>query len=409
MRLFLSLFVFLFTNSISAQVYIEGGNTRHRFAQLNLGLESKVYLPLGTSAYRLVESGWVQESLDVQFQQNIVIGGTHFWGHADFYISIPTFSIGESKYRRSVETGAKFYPWRIEHHKLKPFVELAWAPSSFGTVEGSRKYQHEYPIGCGVSFSHKNFLFELSGQYVFNNQFQYATSISTFHAVSTPKLNVNVGVKWIFDSTLGAEENWKSGRTKLLTDTLSVLKKLSGFTLSAGPSSSIFIGESNHNTLNSPYIHEHRFSNLFAELGIGYYWFKPDMHFNIAFRGIRSKQKGFGLSQLAKRQSLALETTKFLFDYHGFVPFIGVCGSYEWLNLTESSIQDSKTYKKEQLAAGVVFGWDIRPDHLQSFYLRTTLRWYPNLKLITAPQSSFSFSQMEFNFITLVIMVDRLL
>jgi hypothetical protein len=56
---------------------------------------------------------------------------------------------------------------------------------------------------------------------------------------------------------------------------------------------------------------------------------------------------------------------------------------------------------------GLVFGWDIRPNRLQSWILRTNLRWFPNLNLNVGEAGSVSFDNIEFNFIQLVIYPGR--
>lgn len=84
------------------------------------------------------------------------------------------------------------------------------------------------------------------------------------------------------------------------------------------------------------------------------------------------------------------------------MPFIGPHISREWLDLRE--LENSiETYRAEQQqwAGGITFGWDIRPNNLQGFILRTNLRYTPLRKIGEA--GGVSFSQLEFNFIQLVL------
>jgi hypothetical protein len=58
--------------------------------------------------------------------------------------------------------------------------------------------------------------------------------------------------------------------------------------------------------------------------------------------------------------------------------------------------------------AGITFGWDIRPDDLQGWILRTNLRWHPNLNVNMPDGKQMKFDQLEFNFIQLVLYPERL-
>lgn len=72
-----------------AQVYIEK-QTRHRFAQLNLGFDGQA--SAGGSTFILNPPQYADELLfDPLFTPRFLIGGIHFWGHADFYLAIPLF------------------------------------------------------------------------------------------------------------------------------------------------------------------------------------------------------------------------------------------------------------------------------------------------------------------------------
>ena len=57
------------------------------------------------------------------------IGATHFWGHADFYVSINTVPIklGDDVVKNSIHmgtfTGLRVYPWAVgEGHGVKPYL-----------------------------------------------------------------------------------------------------------------------------------------------------------------------------------------------------------------------------------------------------------------------------------------------
>ena len=114
-------------------------------------------------------------------------------------------------------------------------------------------------------------------------------------------------------------------------------------------------------------------------------------------------------TQELKRSSIGLEVTKFLFDYHGFVPFVGPYVGYETLSFEENfEGQLTHDVTDEQIGYGIAFGWDIRPNRLQTWILRTNLRWFPDLKLQIEGDAEISFDNVEFNFIQLILFPGRL-
>jgi hypothetical protein len=99
-----------------------------------------------------------------------------------------------------------------------------------------------------------------------------------------------------------------------------------------------------------------------------------------------------------------------LFDYHGFVPFVGPIISYESLSFEETDLGVKvRDVSDDMLGLGVTFGWDIRPNDLQSWVLRTNLRYYPGLQLdIPGTEETVPFRNLEFNFIQLIIYPGRM-
>lgn len=394
---------------LSAQVYVDGANTRHRFAQLNLGVDTRVFVGENTS-YFTFENGVIKEnSFSPVTETRLIIGGTHFWGHADFYIAIPILNFGNEGFFTTVETGGRYYPWRVEVNKIRPYVGLGFNPHGYKKGEGATWYRTKLTSSLGITTQLKSLLISADVGYVPNNSLSYYSEVNSIQPVQLPHLFFSTGIKWSFDTTLGAEEDWESGRTALLTDTLAKLKRLNGFTIGLGASSSFFIGESNYNAENYPFLDEHFGSGVFPEFGLGYYWHQPDLQVNIAYRKYSSALRGFDYSQLLERKAINLEVFKFLGDYHGFAPFIGPAVSYEniayRMSYQNNSIDASNT---SSFQAGITFGWDIRPNRLQAFILRTNLRYFPWLNTELSNGESFKMAQLEFNFIQLVIFPGRL-
>jgi hypothetical protein len=395
---------------LAAQPYVEGGNTRHRFAQLNLGIEARSFLNQGTAAFFPGANGALeQRQLAPQRQAAFVIGGTHFWGYADFYVAFAFLNLYQTGYKPRTETGLKAYPWRIEHRKLRPYIGTTWMTSSYQQGEGALIARNETPLLGGLTYCQDRLLIELGAAYSFKPSWPYYVSMEQQAPTVTHALRLSLGAKWMIETTLSAEKDWLSGRAQMLTDTLGKLGRLNSFTLAAGPSSAFFVNGSGHNRGSRSFLGQHLLNRIFPEFGAGYYWHQPDLQLNLAYRNISSTLEAYGHAQHANRQALTLEAFKFFADYHGFAPFAGLALSREWLSLTDQSPQrEAAVYRAGLLRPGLAFGWDIRPNRLQVFYLRTNLRWFPKLELAAEGGQAFSFSQIEFNFIQLVLMMDRL-
>lgn len=420
MRTIVSIIVLMMCNFGYSQVYTEK-QSRHRFAQLNLGLD--VQSSFGGSTKYLDAFGNTQSlNLTSSFSPRFLIGGTHFWGHADFYIGIPLFSTTLKKDNqeitafRGVETVLKFYPLRIEHNKVRPYIGTSLAPFYFEQKNNNFQYSSgpeltntSFPLLGGLTFNSKNRLVEIGLAWNYQNQQDYYISRSQMEKINTPPLYATFSYRYMLETTLGAEKNWESGRTKEVTDILAEKGRLNGFYVGAGISSAFWLKKSDYNQKNRPYINQSGIS-IMPDFTLGYYWHKPDLNLAIGYRGYSTSTDSYGASQQLRRQSLLLETTKFLFDYHGFVPFVGPAISFEKLSFIED-FEGNRTQdkQKEKFGYGLTFGWDIRPNRIQTWILRTNLRWFPNLSLEAEPGSNISFDNLEFNFIQLIIYPSRML
>lgn len=412
------LLFFLLSSALSAQVYTEK-QTRHRFAQLNLGGAYQTNAK-GNTRY-LGEQGGIQ-TMDLGSLHNarFLIGGTHFWGHADFYISIPMLGPAWQKngqeifYTSGVETAFKFYPWRIEHRRWRPFLGVALSSfyyrqsnQALPLGDGPELNHTSWPLTTGLTFNHGNHMWEAGLLWNYANRQDYYISRTDRTEITTPPLYFSLSYRYMLETTLSAEKDWESGRTAQVTDRLADEGRLDGFYAGAGLSSVFWIGKHAYNSATRPYLPNYD-NSLLVDLTLGHYWHRPDLNVALSYRNYRTKAVAYAAVQDLHRRSLGLEITKFLFDYHGFVPFVGPVISREALSFVESfealPVHDVSEVK---LGMGITFGWDIRPDRLQSFLLRTNLRWYPKLDLEVQNGQTVSFSGLEFNFIQLILFPER--
>lgn len=405
-------------NMLSAQVYTEK-QSRHRFAQFNFG--AGLQAGFGGNATFDGVSGLETMEFGQSLTPQLSIGGTHFWGHADFQI---TFPIGAPTFQQEarevqavpgVETIVKWYPWRIESGKVRPYFGTSLlsfyyrqkdAAQAFGT--GPAKTWIVAPIKTGITFNQGNHLFEAGINWNYANQKDYFVNPTTTAAINLPPVYASLTYRYQLDTSVGAEKNWENGKTKAYTDRLAAAGKLNNFFIGIAPSSAWWNGKSSHNSVNHPAIEEYP-TSIMLDFAAGYYFHKPDLNINVSYRSMNASARAYGTRQSLNRQSVALEATKMLADYHGFIPFLGPVISRERLTFSES-VEGNPTFDvtEDKWAAGITFGWDIRPNRVQSFLLRTNLRYYPNLKLDLDNGENVSFGAVEFNFIQLVIFPERM-
>lgn len=420
MRTFASIFILLICNPAYSQVYTEK-RTRHRFAQLNPGVDFQS--SFGGSTKYVDQQGNTQTlNLTSSYVPRLLIGGTHFWGHADFYIAIPLFSSTLNKNNqeitalRGVETVFKYYPLRIQNNKIRPYIGTSLAPFYFEQRNNNFQYRSgpelnrtSFPLHGGLTFNSKNHLIELGIAWNYQNQQDYYVSRSQIEKINTPPVYATLSYRYMLETTLSAEKNWESGRTKVVTDILAERGRLNGFYLGAGISSAFWLKQSEYNKATRPYINKYS-TSIMPDFALGYYLHKPDLNLAIGYRGYGTSTNTYGVIQQLNRKSFLFEATKYLFDYHGFVPFVGPTISYENLSFNESfEGQNTFDVNEKKLGYGLTFGWDIRPNRIQSWILRTNLRWYPNLFLEVEPNSKVSFDNLEFNFIQLIIYPNRMI
>lgn len=407
----LTLLLLLSFQLVQAQVYVEK-KSRHRFAQLNFGIDYES--SFGGETTILVAGERVQ--LPNMHQPRLIIGGTHFWGHADFAIAIPvgnpTATEGETEvsFDRGVETQFKFYPWQLRNKKLRPMVGFSFATATYRQQQpdvplskGPLQHKLKFPLLFGFSYMNGNNLFHLEAAWNYNNQHDYYISKTQTAAIETPPLWLAFGYKRMLDSTLGGEADWESGRTAKRTKQLAEAKKLNGWYIGVGPSAAFWLNKSDYLSAEHPYLGPME-SSIFADFALGYYWHKPDLNANLAYRSYSSEAEAYGTKAVVKRTALTAEAFKFLGDYHGFVPFVGPALSREWLQFDSPGASTDGT----AIRFGLTFGWDIRPNRLQSMLLRTNLRWFPQNTLAVSAEQSINFSSLEFNFIQLVLFPGRM-
>lgn len=402
---------------LEGQAYVEYGRTRHSFAQFVFGADL-VGFPAGGETFTVGADGDAQGVIGrgtprASLFPRLNLAGTHFWGHASFYVSIPLGNLldaplagdGEVEFNPGVETGARVYPWRLRSGAVRPFVGAAYAQSDFrqssvlGT--GVEAQKSRIPLQLGLTWQRGSTLYEVGfGRFV-NNDLSYHLDRTRTAPVRLPATYFWVGVNRQLDTSIGLAADWRDGTTAERTRRAAEGGALSGWSLAVGPSAAFILGDAPRNDALYPAVGTHRTVSLFPDVGVGYYHYPWDTHLNLAWRSNTSERSAYGQSQRLGRRSLGLEVFRFLFDYEGFAPFVGPVVSREWLTLAE--VVDGNALDEigeSRWRLGVIFGWDIRPNDLQGVILRTNLRYTPVGRV--GPEGGVSADQFEFNFIQVV-------
>ncbi len=255
----------------------------------------------------------------------------------------------------------------------------------------------------GLSYQKGNWLVTSDLKWNINrNRTIYANRFETTD-MKFPLYSVSLGLRKLFESTAPKfEQKYKNG--SMQKDYEDNQHKLNAFSFALGFSTSI--RTASYANENSKFVSK-RLGGFFPEFGLGYYLNKPDIQFNLAYRKANTYEQGFGVLQQYSKQSLTLEAYKFLFDYKGFVPFLGLGIGKENLSFLETDF-NKKTLEASdsKIAPNITFGWDIRYHRLNWLMLRTNMRYYPNL-YINSSQGKIKFNQIEMNFIQAVVYPQR--
>lgn len=393
---------------------------RYTFAEMYIGLDMLGTPSAGETIYRQNgNTGYETYSISSRIHPRILIGGTHFWRHADFFVHLPVAVIRqphevETRYKPGVETGAFVYPWRLQEGKFRPYIGASWSMMYFrqkvsDNRPGPVTHHSRVSLQAGLGWQGKTGLWELGASYLPTRSFRYPLSRSHYGNVILPNWSFRASYKYLFDTTDGYGENAKQGRIPTQIRNYRDTGKLNTFSVAVGYSAAFVLSPSSHNEQQHPYLDDPPNAHPFPDVSAGYYFYKPDASIRLSWRSVRQSQGAFDVKQRLFRRSFSLDFLKFLGDYHGFVPFVGPFVSSEHIRAQEfDGNQQVLNREHNGWTAGMVLGWDIRPIRTPAFILRTNLRYTPNLSLKTGAKQQINFNQLEVNFIQLVVYPRRL-
>lgn len=397
----------------AAQVTQNDQHSRFHFAKSYIGLGFQGIPSGGKAFYPTDAVGSTSAfSMGSRLTPRLLIGGIHFWGRTDFFLNIPltTFtdvsgSGFETTYSTGVETGALFYPWKLDGHGLRPYLGFSWASIEYqqkvtDDQKGVSKNLSRVFLKAGLSFQTSFGLLTMGATYLPNSSFSYALSRTQFTTVDLPRWSFQLSYRYLFDVT--AHDHGENYGSKPRDG-------MNAFSIAIGPSAAFGIRQSSYLSNKRPYLDNPVAANLFPDISLGYHFFDLNASIRISYRRMVQDQSAFGITQHFTRHSISLEAIKFLFNYQGFVPYIGLFTGPEFLQAAETDrgIQ-TLNLKETKWTIGISAGWDIRPSPASPIVLRTNIRYAPFLSLDTPGRGQLLFDQLEVDFIQVVVYPKRL-
>ena len=396
---------------LSAQDWVEEPG-RYQFAQTYIGADALLFPELSV----IYSSPNNESAIPVSLSPRLTIGGLHFWGHADFYVSFPVFTNifftppeqGMSIYS-GVETGFHYYPWQLIYNSIRPFVGFSWNVLNFQQNfadgnEGAGRSFHRFLLTGGLSYHNRWGQIDLTARYAINNTFDYYVTPTQTKTYTVLPLSIALGYKFIFETTETVSDGPEDEQA--IKERLIAENALSGFTLAIGPSSAFGITAFSDRRENRDFLNIPTGAVLLPEAAIGFHIYPIDSEVRLASRFFyQVEEAGFGVQQTFIRFAASLEFIKFLFDFNGFVPFLGIGAEFNYLQYQEDS-PSPINLASPSFGLPIVFGWDIRPFREVNWLLRTNLRYNPLLHL-SSTDIRVPFDYLEFNFIQFVYYLGR--
>ena len=409
------------TKSSLGQEYITEGKKRLNFA--------KTYFEIGgqySPGFSSKKMGFNQNVQPVTNPASIVpyvnIGGFHFWGHADFFISIPLSQINLAKsdnaeftLSQSVVTGARFLPWAYKDNKIRPYLGASWV---IVNSKQENKQQNGQPVFSksklildgDLLYGKGSFMTRVGVNIYPNTKLNYPIAQTKFEVINTPNWSAYLGLVYAFESTRSKNmetENARLNKYPLTSSPKMNATKNADWFIGVGPSTSFILANSNYNHEVHPYFNKKPISNSFVDISFGYQFNKKGIVTALSYRNPKFANEAFGTKQTFRKSSIVLEAYKFLIDYSGFTPYIGLNVAFDKIQYDEKSSAENISFSKNIVTPGFTFGWDILPGKTaQPFVLRTNLRWFP-FERFDVNNSTFSLKQIEYNVIQAVFYPSR--
>lgn len=401
-------------NHAKAQEYLQDA-TQHRFAQTYFGINGE-YTPAAGSFIAGNETIQFNE----KFAPRVSIGGIHFWGRLDFNVNFALPVNTSQKVQGDQELifvnmgdfNAKYYPWQIKYKALRPYFGFGLNYLFLNVKKEALNRSENYmPIGLigGVSYNTKNWQIFVEGKYLVQSKHTIYNHLYEQQNIQIPNTFFYLGISKFFDTTLKEEKPKKTGKLELLENEFPKASKLNSFSIGIGGNTSYFIKQPIYSDNEQASLPKLNLSNN-LDLGLGYFFHKSNIHIGLAFRNYSISSESYNYEHVLRRNSIALEAHKQLFNWNGFAPYVGPSFSYErWATAEFVNDETGTIYRTKKLSPGIIFGWDILASKFDSWVLRTNMRYYPYLTITDALGQESRVDQLEMNFIQAVFYPERMI
>ncbi|MEM1136717.1 MAG: hypothetical protein AAGI07_12845 [Bacteroidota bacterium] len=410
----LSITLFAQTDSVYTQSYLDRST---KFAWFTYGGDLN-YLTGGTTQ-RLVDGSLQNTDFGSNLLPRLTIGGVHFWGHADLYVTFPlsflTYQnipngIDELEVSQGVETGIRLYPLKIQPQSVRPFVGISFRRIRFEQEAVNSDFENGvpsfgrfiHPVQLGLTYTSNKYHISASTYLNHQNNFDYFISPTQTAVVELNPVSFNLSFLRYVDSDRNLRRPNTATRINRDYKTLKDNNLLSTWFVGVGPSAALQVSKSSYLKDNFPFFYDNFATAILPDLAFGHYFHKHDFNIGLSYRTYGESYAGFDNEINTRRHSVGVESVKFLFNWLGFVPFAGLAVTYENLRANVNDVN----HIEGKAAMGFVFGWDIRVTRTGTGLLRTNLRYFPNLHLDIAGEKMM-FDQLEFNFIQWVQFLGR--
>jgi hypothetical protein len=387
-----------------------------KFAWTTLGGD---LLLLGGGHTSFTENGIDQK---ISFQRTLTprltIGGIHFWGHADFYVTFPLnflsfqrkpIALEDLNYQQGIETGFRIYPFPLKAGRVSPFFGASFRMLNFTQQAKNPLFEYGvnyqkmiYLLHAGVSYTSNRYIYSIGASYQNISEIKTFINPSVNSVVEFNPVSLQVGIARYIDADRNMRTRASVEQENLKHEILQKENRLSCWYWGVGPSAGLQMSESSYLRKNFAHLNRDFVGGFMPDITFGRFFSKPDMNVGFSYRTLGSTLRGFDDKIKVRRHSFMIEAYKNLFNWLGFVPFAGVTASIENLQVDVNGQQ----YSDVKHAVGFIFGWDIRVTKTGTNLLRTNLRWSPNLNLLI-DNEKMMFDHLEFNFIQWVQFIGR--
>ena len=298
------------------------------------------------------------------------IGATHFWGHADFYVSITTTDITfgenaiENNYRLGTFTGLRLYLYPTEVGKVRPYVGYAFSPYRYKQVNASgEEFKHtaKSMYNAGLAYQLPSAYITLEYGRTANPSFDtYLSRTQTDHTF--PASMFQLGVNFAIETTSPSASPMNKKANEVFA-----ASNADGLFVAAGPSSAFPIQSSSYVTDSRLYLDDMSMPIIFPDFAAGYHFTKSDFIVAAASRRTIQKRSAFNYTSRLQRQSLNIKGISFSSITTGLFRIRAGIGR-ENLELTRTEFGNDLDPVTEQIwSPNIVFGWDIRPSAIGGF------------------------------------------